>query len=265
MAIEGLQRGQQPNVNVSDDVGASFEAMQRLGLVPDALGEQILEDITGDFRALRNSGKTGELYVYLRPDLVTIEEINEVSDGGTYLDGRKYPKSYVDREIWTPGDETEDPLGANSNWPSHGRLAVHNPNSHYGPLLHFLKQPFDDRHAEPGEETQLEALAGEKEAYEANHPGFNMISLDGRAVAIIGLTRRIKGVDDKGQPIAMPINTGYMNDPTRPRKTVGGLSCVADVLSGVGQLKFYGSVGGARPAVGVGVSVGQKPLEAQAS
>src|SRR5580658_4977526 len=119
MPIHGLERGQQPSVNVSDDIGASVEAMERLGLVPDALREDIVKDITADFDTLRSSGRTGELYVCLQPGLVTLEEINEVSDGGTYRDSRKYSKSYVDPEIWIPGAE-KGPLDvANPNWLSH--------------------------------------------------------------------------------------------------------------------------------------------------
>lgn len=267
MAIEGLRTVPQPNqVDISDEVGASVEALELLGLVEDR--DQVTESVKAEFGALDQSGRTGEAYIQLPRGIITLQGLIDVSDSATYSGDKRYPESYVYHNLWTPGAhpdgyKAEDldnlKLGEqNATWLPHARLAVHNPVSEREPLLHFLGLPIDELYAEAGQQTQLEALAEAAKAYEAEHAGFEMTPLNAKAVAMIALTRRIKGQ-------SMPMEWGFMRDGTLPRATVGGVSFVGCVYSYGGQLKLSRSVGSAHSNGGLGVSVGPKQLEPQAS
>ena len=267
MAIQGLRSAPQPmEASISDQVGASVEALNMLGLVQDR--DQVTESVAAEFRNLEEIGQTGERYIQLPRGIITLQELVTVADSATYPGDKKYPGTYVYSTLWTPGAnphgyKTSDldnlTLGqANANWPAHARSAVHNPASEQEPLLHFLGQPYDELYAETGQQTQLEAIAEAAQANEAAHEGFAMTPLNAKAVAMIALTRRIKGE-------SMPLSWGYMRDATLPRKTVDGDSYVGYVNSLGVQLSLSGSLGHASSDSGVGLSVGPKELELQAS
>lgn len=263
MAIEGLKTVAQPNqVNFSDQVGASVEALDLLGLVEDH--DKVTESVTADYNALTKSGRAGEAFIQLPRDVITLGGMVRVLDDTPYTGDRKYPTTYVYDELWTPGVGSEGyqvaeldnlTLGGNGNFATHARLAVHNPANEQEPLLHLLDMPFDGKYAKRKQQTQLEAIDVAVNAYEAEgHEGFAMTPLNAKAVAFIALTRRIKGE-------AMPMAWGFMRDATLPRKTVGGRSVVGDVDSVDGQLYLYGSDGDAYSYGGVGLSVGPKEIK----
>src|SRR3990167_1812088 len=251
MTIEGLRNAPSlPQVNITDAVGASVEALDRLDLVNDR--ERVVETVTADFELINSSGVTGESFVQIPQRLVKLSGLVETLDAGPYP-GRDYPATYIYHALWTPGNNAngykDEELGnlegdETAVWQPHARLAVHNPDSKDEPLLHFLGQPYDAKYAEQGQETQLEAIAKAKQAYESEHEGFNMTPLNANAVAMIALIRRIKGE-------AMPMEWGFMRDATLPRKFVGGVSFVGDVYSRYGKLKLNDSNGNANPNNGV--------------
>ncbi len=266
MAIEGLRTAPQPlEMNISDEAGASVEALGILGLVQDR--DQVIESVTAEFRTLGQSGKTGEPFIQLPRGIITLQGLITALDSATYPGDRKYPETYVYDKLWTPGYDSDGykesdldnlELGQTCNWQAHARLAVHNPASEQEPLLHFLGQPYDKKYAESGQQTQVEAIAEVAQAYDVTHEGFKMTPLNTKAVAMIALTRRIKGE-------AMPMAWGFMRDATLPRRTVDGGSYVGSVDSIGGQLYLRGSRGRAYSSGGVGLSVGPKELEPQAS
>lgn len=268
MAIRGLVTERQPSaVNVTDEVGASVEALEMLGLVQDR--NEVTGSITAELNGISQSGRTGELYIALNKGTISLWGLIAVLDGGVYAVDKKYPETYVYDNLWTPGARpngyTPDELDNLTTtpeqeglWTPHARLAVYNPESEQGPLLHFLGLPYDEKHAESGQQTQLEVLAAEILAYEAEQGIFAMTPLNAKAVAMIALTRRIKG-----EP--MPMAWGYMRDATLPRKPVDGDSYVGGVYSCGRRLSLDGSYGDAGSRGGVGVSVGPKQLELQAS
>lgn len=263
MAIEGLRTVPQPSeVNLSDQVGASVEALNILGLVEDR--DQVTESVTAEFKSLSQSGRTGEAFVQLPRSVITLADLVHASDSATYSGDRQYPETYVYRELWTPGFDKDGykaeeldnlTLGGNGDFAPNARLAVHNPNSVQEPLLHFLDEPYDRKYAEKGQQTQLEAVEEAVKEYEAEgHETFEMTPLNAKAVAFIALTRRIKGE-------TMPMAWGFMRDATLPRKTVDGYSLVGRVDSVGGKFILYGSDGGAYSDHGVGLSVGSKALK----
>ncbi len=263
MVIEGLRTvPEQPkSANISDHVAANVEALDMIGLVEDR--DQVTESVARDFEALTESGRTGESYIALPRGLITLSGLIEVSDSGNY-NGKEYPESYVWSSLWTPGtsrggykaDELDNlTFGGNVDFPVRARLAVHGNESQEEPLLHFLNKPFDEKYAQSGEQTQLEAIDKAVAAYEAEgHQDFAMTPLNAKGVAFIGLVRRIKGE-------SMPFEWGYMRDGTLRRKTVGGRSVVGDVDSDGDEFYLGGSDGGAGSGCGVGLSVGPRVLE----
>lgn len=264
MAIEGLRGARIPTQpNVTDHVGASVEALDRLGLVEDH--DQVTESLTADFGRLTDeAGVMGEPYVQLPRNMVALGSLIEVLDSGDYA-GKKYPETYRYDALWTPGSGSEgyeaNEMGAlevgqpGTGWPAHARLAVYSADTPQEPLLHFLGKPFDEKYARDGELTQLKAIAEVQETYDAEHEGFSMTPLNVNAVAMIALVRRIKGE-------TMPMDWGFMRDATLPCKSVDGGSFVGYVLSYGGQLVLDGSNGDSGAGSGVGLSVGPKDLEA---
>lgn len=264
MAIEGLRTAPQPSeVILSDHIGASVEALNILGLVEDR--DQVTESVTVEFSALAKSGRTGEAFIQLPRDVITLGDLVSASDSATYADDRKYPESYVYLELWTPGFGAEGykaeeldnlTLGDNGDFAPHARLAVHNPASDKEPLLHFLDMPFDDKYAKRKQQTQLDAVEEAVKAYEAEgHENFEMTPLNAKAVAFIALTRRIKGE-------AMPMSWGFMRDATLPRKSLDGYSVVGGADSVGDRFDLDGSDGDASSGSGVGLSVGPKAIKA---
>ena len=267
MAIEGLKA---PEVrNVTDEVDVAVEALDMLGLVEDR--DRVTESIKADFDALSVlSVGGGERYVQLPRNVITLPEMINALDSGSYSEGREYPKTYVWEDLWTPGASTagykDDDLGnlsadrKDADWPAHVRMVILNEeDSPEEPLLHFLNQPFDEKYAEKGQKTQLESFDEARQDFlEAQDPGFDMTPLNVSAVAMIALMRRIKGED-------MPMEWGFMRDVTLPRVSLGGVSFVGRVDSRGGQLRFGRSDGSAHPHAGGGLSVGPAELESQAS
>ncbi len=268
MAIKGLERGQISVVQPTNEVGVVVEALERIGLVGEATRDEITESVAEDFIKLDASGVEGARYPAVPRRLASLREIADASDSGTYAGEKTYRATYFYDALWTPGADSGGyrveelsnlELGkTDDSWEPHVRVAVYNADSPDDPLLHFLDQPFDEKYAEEGAETQLAAIAQAKTEYEAEYPDFCMTPLNGQAIAIIGLMQRIKG-----EP--MPLTWGYMYDATTPRKSVGGVSLVGYVNFDGGQLGFGGGNGYAHPGGGVGLSVGPKELESQAS
>ncbi len=263
MAIEGLRTIPQPSeVNLSNQVGASVEALNILGLVEDH--DQVTESVTAEFSRLSQSGRTGEAFVQLPRSIITLADLVQASDSATYSGDRQYPETYVYRELWTPGfdkggykaEELDNlTLSDNGSFAPHARLAAHNPASEQEPLLHFLGKPYDKKFGEKGEQTQLEAIEEAVKAYEAEgYEDFAMTPLNAKAVAFIALTRRIKGE-------TMPIAWGFMRDATLPRKEVDGYSVVGHVDSVGDRFNLHRSFGDANSGGGVGLSVGSKEIK----
>ena len=159
MAIEGLRNAPRPSeVNMSDHVGASVEALNVIGLVEDR--DQVTESVTTEYRALSQSGRTGEAFIQLPRGIITLADLVKALDSATYPGDRLYPETYVYEELWTPGfdkggyeaEELDNlTLGGDGNFAPHARLAVHNPASVQEPLLHFLDKPFDKEYAKRGQ------------------------------------------------------------------------------------------------------------------
>ncbi|MEO8785336.1 MAG: hypothetical protein ABI221_03490 [Candidatus Saccharimonadales bacterium] len=263
MTIEGLRTAPQPSeVDMSDLIGASVEALNVLGLVEDR--DMVTESVAAEFKALGQAGRTGEPYIQLPRGVITLDDLVQASDNVSYANDRKYPESYVYRELWTPGVGTEGykaedldnlTLGGDGNFVPHARLAVHGPASDQEPLLHFLGMPFDAKSVKRKEPTQLQAVEEAVATYRAEgHKDFAMTALNSKAVGFIALTRRFKGE-------AMPMTWGFMRDATLPRTTVGGDSVVGYVCSVGDRFNLYRSRGYARSDDGVGLSVGPKDLK----
>lgn len=101
MSIEGLRdTAGSPKYSISDDVGAAVEALDMLGQINDR--DQVARSITNEFSALQaGSGKTGEPYVELPRELISLGGIVAALDKGTFPES--YPKTYVWDTLWTPG------------------------------------------------------------------------------------------------------------------------------------------------------------------
>ena len=264
MTIEGLNTVRQPvDLDLSDHVGASVEALRMLGLVEDQ--DRVAETLAVDYAKLvRNSGRTGELFIQLPKGMITLADLIQISDSVPPPKDKRYPKTSFYNELWTPGfsqggyqaDELDNlALGSNDDFTSHARLAIHDPVGELEPLLHFLDQPFDKIHAKRGKQTQLEAVHEAIDVYQTEeHEDFTMAPLNVKAVAFIALSRRIKGE-------AMPMAGSYMRDATLPRKIVEGKSLVGYVSSLNDKIYLHKSFGRADSRFGVGLSVGPKELK----
>jgi hypothetical protein len=266
MAIQGLERGVPPVAEPTTEAGVIVDALERVGLVRDDNREDILRSTEADLAGLEGSG-AGEDLPWTPDELVTLDEVVHALDTGQYLSGREYPESFVYAPLWRRGDRNgysaQDLDRFDRERPGRGvephvRRALHNPNSQLDPKLHFADQPFDEKYAEEGQETQQDAIAKAKAEYEAEHEGFSLIPLNAKSVAWLALIQRIKGED-------MPFNDSWMYDATMPRRTVGGFSVVGSVYSGGGVFGLDGGLGLAGPGAGVGLSVGPKAVEPQAS
>lgn len=263
MAIEALKRVEVPVVKYpSEDIDVAVDALERVALVDDSNREEVRESVKADFEALDAANTAGPRYPALPRRLVSLHQIIKATDSGNYANGAEYPATYLDSDLWTPdnsqGYQAEE-LGnleageTDDSWAPHIRIAVKNPDSPYDKLLHFLGQPYDEKYAVKGEETQLEAIAKAKEAYESEHEGFALTPLNDSAFAMLSLMARIKGEE-------MPLASGWMRDATKGRKTVDGDSFVGNFRSNRSKLKFVRDNGNAYPHGGVGLSAGPKEL-----
>lgn len=273
MAITGLKRIEAAPKQImtikDDDVNAAVEALGILRLLDlnnkDAV-KLATTKVRNDFEAAASSGVNGEPFIQLPGKLpngkrlISLGEMITALDEGTFR--RKYPKTYVYGELWTPGvgseGYTEEQLeivdGLSPGWEPHGRIAVYGAECEQDPLLHYLNLPFDEdaknKYNPEAPTTQLEKLAGLRTAFEAQHQGFNTAALGARAIAFRALMQRIKD-----EP--MPISCGFLRDTSLPRITVGGVSVVGHIYSRDGRFHLGDSIGRADRNSGVGISVGQ--------
>jgi hypothetical protein len=277
MAIEGLCNKPviEHSTNTSDAVEASVEALEILGLVQDR--DQVTESVAGEFNRLMASNVTqnGELFIKLPRDVITLKSLIAASDNTRYAGNRTYPATLICDNLWTPqpgadryaADEldnlTSDPYSG--TYSPHARLALYNPESPADQLLHFLKMPFHEIHTKPKKPTQLQAVNEASKAFETEHPDLSMIPLSVKDIAMIALTRRIKGEN-------MPLEHGIMRDATL--RTVeklygpGGLQLSHNEYEVASidyheKLRLRYSLGKARCLEGVGLSVGPNNLTSE--
>lgn len=258
MAISGVRSSETVPVVNSDNVGAAVEALSLVAAFDDR--EAVTAQVRDEFTALAGSDTQGESYIHVPGSVANLGRVVQALDEGSF--SKEYPATYVYGQLWTPGvgqeGYTADELGTLGSDTVedqvHARVAVHGTESQDEPLLHFLGLPYDDYARTTwnpkAEATQLEKVAEAKQAFEAEHPDFNMAPLNANDVAFIALMRRIKGED-------MPMSWGFMRDASLSRKSVGGYSVVGSVFSDEGQLRFGDSDGNAVDHVGVGLSVGK--------
>lgn len=256
MAISGVRASETVPVVNNDNVGAAVEALSLVATFDDR--EAVTAQVREEFTTLATSGVEGEMYVHVPKSVANLGRVIQALDEGSF--GKEYPASYVYGQLWTPGVGQEGytadelgTLGLDTDDQVHARVAVHRSESSAEPLLHFLGLPYDDYAKETwnpkAEATQLEKVAEATQAFDDEHPDFNMAALNANAVAFIALMRRIKG-----EP--MPMEWGFMRDASLTRKTVDGNSVVGYVGSRGGQLRFSRSDGYGAGNVGVGLSVG---------
>lgn len=256
--IESLRAGQP---DIDEAVGVTLEAYKALGFAPDE--DQATESLKENLKPIAELGYNGRLYVE-PPQGVSFDAIIAAADG-------KRPsgveEAYRWPNLWVPGTEensyTSEELDAAAEEPE-ARLAVFNADEDTGvdPLLHFLTQPYDE-HREGPTQTQLEALEALKKAFAGEHDQPFLRALGHRAAGMLVLMDRIRGVDTDSSEFVL--NQGWMRIPDLGRRKVGGDFVVGGVYSRDGRTEFAGTSGGAYRNGGVGVSVGQKELDSQAS
>lgn len=273
MAIQGLEYGRKIVVpNVSDDVGASLEALAILGWNGDQ--EQARESITTDFQRLELGQKRpGENYIQVPlSDSFTLASMVAAIDRVTYKDGRTFPRTYLADRIWTPGRyghgetygcniEQMNSLGLSTdepaNWSMHARRALTDGPNDSAPLLHFLNMPLDNKYLNKDKD-QIRALARAQAVYATEAPDFNLGALNPAGYCMLALMHRIKGklLPMQGFSARFPQLGEAMIDDYR---VAGGFGLQKD--TGSNQRLIFASpqdaVGdGAHPNRGVGLSVG---------
>lgn len=252
--------------DVAEAVGVTIEAYQNLGFTPNI--DDATESLTTNFTQLTDFGYYGRLYVE-PPKGVGFDQIIGVADDKR---AKGVDKLYRYPNLWTPGTEdnsytTEELDGSPSAKPE-ARLAIFNADETTGvdPLLHFLNTPFDDKYRDGAPQTQLEALEATSQEFakaNPNDPQAFVRALGHRAAVMLVLMDRIRGVKPRSADFVL--NQGFLRIPELGRRAVDGGSVVGFVDSDGSRLKLGGSDGRADPDRGVGVSVGLKELEPQAS
>ena len=262
-ALSPVLRSGSPDV--SEAVGVTIEASKLLGSTPDI--DTATQALTDQYTALADLGYDGRLYVE-PPAEVGFEDIVDAVEG-------KRPSSvspvYRYAPLWTPGTEAESYKAKEldkSPLDTVARLAIFNADktTNVDPILHFLNMQYDDMYRDGEPQTQLEALAATKEQFAQKHPQTLIQGLGHRAAAMLVLMDRIRGVekvDPKSEDFVL--NTGFLRVPGLGRRTVDGDSLVGRVYSDDGQLGLGGSDGNSLSSGGLGLAVGQKELEPQAS
>lgn len=257
MAISGLQNGEVASLVSSDDVGAAVEALSLITPLHDR--SKVEESVREDFARALESGVSGEPYIHVPDSVASLGQIVQALDNGTFR--TYYLSTDVSHQFWAPGTGleryTRDAIGLGDGLVAgrqvHARIAVRGSEIQEEPLLHFLGLPCDEYARQTwdpeAEATQLEKVAETRQAFEAEHPDFNVVPLDASAVGFIALMRRIKGE-------RMPISCGVMHDASLPRRAVYAGSFVGSVSSYVGQLHLGVMDGRAANYIGVGLSVG---------
>lgn len=256
------------------ETGPVVEALERVGAAGDHNREEMTEAVKAGIRAAHESGRTGIFYPWISEERVGLADVITALDTGKY-GRRKYPDTEVDHGLWLPGEEQGYALDGIDRFhrrrqgrrvPPHIRLAVERPDAEEAGLLHFIGATFDGHRALDGETRMVDAVEGERRAFDAANPDFNMVPLNAKGLAWAALIQRIKG-----EELALE---GYaMRDATLDRidgESIDGfelLRTVRDVrvMEG-GGLKLSGSFGFSQSTYpmegGAGLSVG--PAEARA-
>jgi hypothetical protein len=282
MAIEGLMVKQAVSepplfrervIGAVEAAGVTLEAYKLLGYAGDpAAAEYALEEA---LNPLANLGYDGRLYVH-PPKVVGFAALIAAAEGKKpegIEEAFIYPNLWVhgtEKESYTQEDLDEAPAVEGA------RLALFNPDMDTGvdPMLHHLGIPYDDYAKDRwgGDTTQLAEVEKDKSVFEAKHPELTLGMVDHRDFALLALMDRIRGVDPQASNYIDPrsenfvLNTGFMRVAgALGRRSVGGVSCVGGVYSGGGRLDLGRSLGDAGSYDGVGLSVGPKELDPQAS
>lgn len=264
MAITHLTRsglsGQSPGQlfcagkpDVTEAVGVTMDVFDRIGLSSDSTKEDLEYEITTDFGRLAGLGLDGRLFV----DPASLGSYNTLYKAAGVKEGNVY------KNLWVSGTEaesyTENDLqgvfGAREQ--AAARLALFNATKTvYDPLLHLLGVPYDETHQDKNNhpETQLEAAARIKSAFENRTPGTNIEAIDHRQFLMMALMDQVRG--EKNQLTELILTRGYMRISKLGRRAVAGVSCVGCVYSYGGRLKLYESDGYADLHLGLGFSVG---------
>lgn len=240
--------------DVAEAVGVTIEAHKELGYNPDV--DKATESLTRDFGERAVLGLDGRLYLE-PPAEVTTDDIIAAADGKRpfcVAETHRYPS------LWVPGHKnnyTAEEQDAAAPEEPEARLAVFSVlNNDVDNILHLLGMPYDDKYKRDGEQTQLEAIAEAKEQFDANYDSFQLHTLGQRAVAMMVLMDRIRGVDHRSKDFIL--NTGFMRVPDLGRRKVGGASLVGRVFSRGGRFNLNESNGKANHDNGVGFGMRQK-------
>lgn len=253
-------------VNISESVGVSVEALSILGLKVARDKERLAEDLKNDFTELLNGqNRTGEPYVHLGLDNdYQLREMLEKIDNKEYF-GRKYPKFYVWHQApWTGIHDNfthkltdfvkrdkhrshiEDMTGQS-------RLALNDGKNFMAPFIHLEDMPNDKVNVKKGEkdeETQLEALKKEKAGFKLLNHRFNMHAGEVSDYDMLTLIQRIKG-----EALQMPLGVWII--PNLGRKYILGGSAVSIAHTGsTGRIGLGWSRGDSSEGTGIGLSIG---------
>src|SRR5680860_888803 len=212
MAIKYLGNPNMPggsSANIPEAVGVSVEALSMLNLKvatdKEALAEKLKQEYT---QLVAGQDRSGEPYVQLELDSDnSLRAMLDTIDGNMY-NGHTYPMTSIWHDTsWTSRGKNisgspksiiqqDDEGVGSSELTGHSRLALGDGVNLKTPYIHFTNKPYDEMSLDPDsvkKETQLEALAKEKEQYESSDPDFNMKTMDVASFAMLVLQHRIRG------------------------------------------------------------------------
>lgn len=252
--------------DVDEAVGATLDMLTMLGGVNDANKEAVQEEVQGSFAELAGLGYDGRLRVVPSPENVSTTALMSAAED---LRPQGVAEMWRWPNLWEPGTEAESYTEADLNGSQTAVLAqlaiFSSKETGVDRTLHHLSLPYDKFAKEKWnpdiETTQLEAVAADKVEAEARHEGFELTMTDHRGYLVDAIMARILGVDPSSAEF--PLNSGFMRMPEdMRRRTVDGVSVVGLVGSAQGRLAFAGASGFAHSDGGVGVSMGQKTVDA---
>jgi hypothetical protein len=253
---KGLAFMRTTELDVTEPVEVTLEALKLLGIIEH--NDQAKQSITADFTALSELDYDGRLHVL--PGIgVSFDHILQTAEA---IKPENVPVLYRFTNLWTPNTESNSYSQAELNGGPENhvaRLAVYNAdtNTSVDPVLHYLNTPYDEKYQENCSTTQLQELEQDQQDFNVKYEDFKLSSLDHKAFAMLALMDRIRGgVAPNSKDFIL--NTGFMRIPDLGRRDVCGDSCVGNVDSDDGQLKFDCSYGVAGVFNGVGLSVGIK-------
>jgi len=242
--------------DVDEAIRVSEEALDVLGFQAKGLRE--------DYEKLADLGYDGRLYPALASAALGFDDLLRGADG-------KRPQgvqtAWRYKELWAPEKDKGGYTEAKRNGTAvtnEGQLALFNTKSTgFDPLLHglgLLGLPFDtvakNRWNPDAEMTQLELIDEHTKAFEAQHEVTHVKALGARAVLMMALMDRVRGIDPQSKEFIL--NAGFMRDSELGRVDVSGVgSLVGIVDSGGSRLRLSGSLGGADSSIGVGFSAGR--------